>query len=281
LSSPPSALRAGGGFTLSGMSSQELEYVEAPEGQKRTAVWRHPDRDMIHALLYRGKSAGWISEWLEERYPLEDEYGQPHANAVEHRKWHISDATISKYRREWLPEAEPGVDVVHGKLQKLIGYQTPAPNKQLMELDVLEALVAVGQMNLAKAIQQDDDMGMVQPITLEAHKVAVDTVVKRAKLAQDLSVEGYEQKPKELLIQQHLQQTNTNLNVNADVTVDGATGKVVAQEPKKLQLMRQLMDMEPEKAKELVHTAQHAAENGVAIEGTAEEIDADEPPPDS
>jgi hypothetical protein len=252
--------------------AEELVQVEAPEAQKRTAIWRHPDRDMIHALIYRGKSARWISEWLEDRYPLEDEYGQPHANAVEHRKWLISENTINKYRREWLPEAEPGVDVVHSKLQKLIGFQAPAPNKQLMELDVLEALVTVSQMNLAKAIEQDEDMGMLQPVTLEAHKLAVETAVKRAKLAQDLSVEGYEQKPKELLIQQHLQQTNTNLNVNADVTVDSATGKVTPQEPKKVQLMKQLMDMPPDKAHELVAMANEAADRGVVIESTADEV---------
>lgn len=243
----------------------ELEEIEAPEEQRRSAIYRHPDRDMIHGLMRRGRDERWISEWLGERYPLEDEFGGPHPAAIENRKWNISPDTVKKYRKKWFPECEPGIDVVNQDIQKIIGRQLPAGPQQMIELDVMEAALAVAQHNLAKAMSQDEDMGMLQPITLEAQKSVMDAARIRVDLAQKLSIPGYEVKPKELLIQQHNQ--NTNLNVNADIAVDAATGKVRAEDPPKLALMKQLMQKSAAEAQDLVDLAESAAAEGLVFDG--------------
>lgn len=255
------------------MADDDFAELEVPEGQKRSATYRHPDRDMIHALMARGKSDRWIAEWIESRYPLEDDHGQPHPNAVQNRRLLISATTLGKYRREWLPECHPGVDVVDAKLEKLIGVRTPAPTGHQFELDVMEALIAVTQYNLAKAIDQDNDMGMLQPITLEATKAAMDAASRRVDMAQKLSVDGYEKKASEQIIRQQMdiESRNMNVNVNADGNIDPATGqvRVQADEPRKVQVLAELMKRDPAEAREMIQAARNVTEP--AIEGAAEE----------
>jgi hypothetical protein len=246
--------------------SGPVEEPEVPEGQKRAAVYRHPDRDMIHALIARGKNEKWISGWLADRYPVEDELGVPHPDAAAHRRWQISADTIRKYRREWMPECEPGVDVIDGSLEKLIGKRVPAKSEQLMELEVMEAAIAVSQHNLAKAMQQDNDMGMLQPITLEAQKLMIEAAKVRAKMAQDLNQPGYEKVPEQHLIDQR----STNVNVGVEVHVDGKD-EPKEEEPPKLSLMRQLLELEPDKARELVQIANEAAKESVPVDATVVE----------
>lgn len=256
---------------------QELERVEAPEPQKRTAVYRHPDRDMIHALLRRGKSPKWVATWLERRYPLEDEYGTPHPDAVVHRKWHIAAGTIDRYRKEWMPEVEPGVDVIHDKLQNIVGYRPPAPKGQVIELDVMEAAIAVAQHNLAKALDQDEDMGMIQPLTLEANKAMVEASKQRAELAMKLGIDGYAEVAKRVQIEQHSQ--NANLNVNVDAQV-GADGRLRPAEPEKFAVMKQLLTLDPAEARKLVAVAQSEAAQRASLERAEAEAEAElEPPP--
>lgn len=259
------------------MAEEDFAEIEVPEGQKRSSVWRHPDRDMIHALMARGKSDRWIAEWLDTRYPLEDDHGQPHANAVQNRRLLISAVTIGKYRREWMPECHPGVDVVDSKLEKLIGgVRTPAPAGHQFELDVMEALIAVTQFNLAKAIDQDEQMGMLQPITLEATKAAMDAAARRVDMAQKLSVDGYEKKASEQIIRQQMdiESRNMNVNVNANGAVDPATGelRVQPEEPRKVQVLAELMKRDPAEAREMIRMAKDATgPEPATIEGAAEE----------
>lgn len=242
------------------MSSTELARLddesEWPEARRRTAIARHPDSEMLHALIRRGKDEKWISGWLKQQYPLEDEYGQPHPNAVEHRKWQVSAETVKKYRKEWMPEADPGVDIVSGRLQKIIGFQLPPKPGQLMELDVLEAAIAIAQHNLAKAVEQDEDMGMLQPITLEAQKALVESARTRAKMAQDLNQPGYEKAAERHIIDQQVANTNVNVNVDAEM---GKDGKLKPREPEKVTLLRQLLELGPDRAKELVRVANETA----------------------
>jgi hypothetical protein len=228
----------------------ELSNVDVPTAQRRTLVWRHPERDTIHALIRKGKSARWISEWLKEEYPLEDEWGQPHPDGLEHRKHHVSASTINEYRREWMPECEPGVDVVHAGLEKIIGHRPPS-DKTGFELDVMEAAIAVAQHNLAIALKQDQDMGMLQPITLEAQDRLESAAKTRVELAQKLNVPGYEQQAQKFQIQSE----NRNLNLNVD-----AGGNAQANEPDKLKLMRELLAQGPDRAREIVNRATSAVQ---------------------
>jgi hypothetical protein len=247
--------------------SGPVEEPEVPEGQKRAAVYRHPDRDMIHALIARGKDEKWINGWLAERYPVEDDLGVPHPEAATHRRWQISAETIRKYRREWMPECEPGVDVIDSKLESMIGKRVPARSEQLMELEVMEAAIAVSQHNLAKAMQQDNDMGMLQPITLEAQKIMIEAAKVRAKMAQELNQPGYEKAPEQHLIDQR--STSTNVSVGVEVHVDDSKNR--EEEPTKLSLMRKLLELEPDKARELVQIANEAATGSVIADATVVE----------
>lgn len=227
-----------------------------PLEQQRTKIGKHPDVELIHALLRRGKSAKWVSQWLEARYPTEDDIGMPTENATENVRWHVTAHTIDKYRREWLPECAAGVDVVSDKLTKVLGHQLPADvygRATPMELDILEAVIGVGQHNLARAVQNDDELGMLQPTTLDAARALLEAAKTRGELAQKLNQPGYEPRAKEI----HLQAETKNLNV--EVNADGGS-RARANEPRKIKLVEQLMDMPRDEARRVLDQAQRAAD---------------------
>lgn len=233
----------------------ELTAPEPSDEQKRTKVWQHPDRDAIHALLRRGKSAFWISAWLEELYPLEDEDGSDHPDILKHRRWQLTEKTIERYRKEFMPEVAPGVDVVDEGLEDLIGRRMPMPDGPGLEVELMETALIVAQQNLARALEQDEDMGMLQGTTLDAHTRFVDTIKSSASLKQQLNRPGYEAAPQHLVVDQ----TNKNFSVELHGRVDPRTGQIIPNEPEKLEALKQLLELGPGKAGELISAAEHAA----------------------
>lgn len=92
-------------------------------------------------------------------------------------------------------------------------------------------------------------------------------------MAQKLSVDGYEKKASEQIIRQQMdiESRNMNVNVNADGNIDPATGqvRVQADEPRKVQVLAELMKRDPAEAREMIQAARNVTEP--AIEGAAEE----------
>ena len=251
----------------------------ASDEQKRAAVYRHPDAAEIHALLPE-HSAAWISAWLEERYPLEDEDGYEHPDARRRAKLRLSERSIEKYRRRFLPELTPGVDVLPGRLQEIIGYLKPQP--MMAEIRRMDALQEVALHNLAQAMAQDEELEMVQPLTNELQKTAMSMVASTAEMKAKLGVEGYEFAAQKLQVDQ----TSRNVNVELHGRVDPVTGELIATEPAKVAMLADLLGRPAEERAELMETAAQAtrqaevkariaAEQEAAAAAEAEPVDAD------
>lgn len=255
------------------------EQLEAPIEQRRTKVWTHPDRAQIEALLIRGKSASWIAYWLEERYPLTEpdpdaEEGEPqerdHPDRVKHARWHLTPTTLDGYRTKWMPETQPGTDIVLADLEDIVGRELPAPRQPDYELELMESAVRVAQHNLAKALKSDEEMEMVQPTTLDAHSRFVNSIEKSVDVKQKLNLPGYERAPERL----EVDQTNRNLSVELHGRI-GRNGAPEAVEPEKVRLVNELLTAGPEKAHEVIAAAQAAAQAEREATADADTIDAD------
>lgn len=238
---------------VDGSAVEVDETAEVPAARKRTGIWQHPDRDTIHYLIRHGKSAYWIQCWLEERYPLvvEDDDGDEveHDDAALHRRWQVAASTIDTYRADWMPECAPGVDVVSDEITELIGRRLPGAAK--FELEVLEAGVHVAQVNLARALRADEDLGMLQQSTLEANdammKAANQMIAAKAKL----QVDGYEPAPERTINENINTNTNRNLSVELHGKL-GKDGKVLPGNPEAVEAMKQLMGMSAEERQQVI-----------------------------
>lgn len=252
------------------MPDELVESAEraATKEQKRHKIWQHPDRELIHAMLRRGKSANWIALWLEDRYPMEDEEGE-HPDAAKHKKWLLGPSTIDRYRKEFMPEVDPGQDVVLEDIEEVIGRRVPPPMGPQFELEMLETGIRIGEHNLARSLKSDEEMGMVQPQTLNAHSQFVDTVAKVIDVKAKLGLPGYE-----YVAEKHqIDQTNRNLSVELHGKVDSRTGQIVPNEPEKMEVLKQFLDLGPEKAHELMIAA--AAEASRRAEENADQVEAE------
>ena len=237
------------------LKTQDGAAPEPSDEQRSSAVWRHPLRDDIVALLAR-RSAHWISAWLEERYPLEDEEGEAHPDARRHEKLRLSARAIERYRTKFAPETAGAVDFLPAELEDLIGRHLPAPVAARRELDVLESMQHVALYNLSRAMENDEAMDMLQPITLEAQKQAVsiakDTIDAKGKLG----IAGYEVVPQEFKIDQ----TSRNLNVELQGRVD-KHGNPVPNDPEKVAAIRELLAQGPEDARRTVRAARERTDD--------------------
>jgi hypothetical protein len=246
-----------------GEPSEEVESASL----RRTAVYKHPQRARIEALLRRGKSAWWIASWLEEMYPLEDEDEEPHPDAALHIRWRISEETLEAYRARFMPEFAPGVDVVDDELEELIGRKFPTDQHgPQAEIELLEVGVRVAQKNLARALASDEELQMVQPTTLDAHRAFMDTVRISAEVKQKLGVKGYEPLPEQHIVHQ----TTRNVSLELHGRIDERTGQVGPADQRKVDLMRDALDAPPERLREILAAMKSPAElppSGDVIEG--------------
>lgn len=249
---------------------------EVDEARERSKIGHHPDRDKIEALLRRGKSASWISLWLEEVYPLEgapeinddgDEIETRHELFTAHEKLQLTPALIDEYRKKFMPEAMAGFGLSED-LEDQIGRRFPAPKAIPFELDVAEAGVRAAEMNLARALSQDAEMGMVQPTTLQAQDQLMNAANTSLDMKSKLGLEGYEAAPDR--IEQKVDQTNRNFSVELHGSFDPRSGEAVPTEPDKVDLLRKLMELPAEKAADVLAgaAALHAA---VVVDGEATE----------
>lgn len=232
--------------------------VEIPDEQKRSRVWRHPERDTIVALIRAGKSPDWISKWLESKYPTQDENEVELPEAARNRRMRIAAETIGRYRAKWMPECAPGVDLISTELQDLVGRHLPTRERgPEYELEVFEMGVRVAEVNLAKAMKTDADLGMLQGITLEAQRQYLDAAGKSMEAKQNVGVPGYEEPVERFDI--NTTNTNKNLSVELHGVVDPRTGKVRPSQPGKVDAVLQLLEAGPEAAAKIMEAAKVAA----------------------
>jgi hypothetical protein len=245
------------------------EQLEVSAEQQRTKLWRHVDRTTIEALLRRGKSSWWIAAWLEERYPLEGDDGSEHERAAQHKRWQLSTKTIDRYREQFMPEHSPGIELVDSGLEDIVGRTLPAPPLPQSEFDVIEMGVKVSQQNLARQLEADEKLGMLQSTTLEANRDMISAASKSIEAKSSLGLPGYQKAPEHQIIDQT--NTNKNLSVELHGVVDKRTGEVRPSDPSKLEVLKELLAAGPEKTREIIQAATVAAGATVA---------ADEPDPE-
>jgi hypothetical protein len=252
----------------------------SPE-QANTKVAKHPDFQTLQALMIRGKSAEWISRWLDSKYPVEDKDGDDHPNATANAEMRIATRAIKRYLEKYMPECGSGIaGVINEDLEKLIGYRLPAPVGIPWELEVLETVgIQAAQVNLARAMKSDEEMDMLNPVTMDAHGRLVDVLSKSIDLKSRLGLAGYEAAPEK----QQIFTQNENYNVNVSGSIDPSTGATVPVEPEKLDLARALLSAPPEERAGIIAAAKEAAAAlaaaappevaaALAIELSAEEI---------
>ncbi len=226
------------------------EQVEPSDAQRRHEIFTHPDRLRLEALLKHGKSPEWIALWLEDEYPLEDDEGKPHPEKRTHERLHRDPEKIEDYRSKYLSEYAPGFDVLSPELEDAIGRRFPAPKTPNFEIEVVEAGVRTAELNLARGLEADEELEMLQPTTLQAQGQLIDAAQASADLKASLGVPGYEPPPERV----EIDQTNHSMSVELRGTVDGQ-GRLVPTEPKKVEMLRALMEMAPEKAAAMMAAA--------------------------
>jgi hypothetical protein len=235
----------------------ELGAVAMSPEQANTRVAQHPDYAVIEALMRRGKTPEWISRWLDGRYPTEDKDGGDHENATANAGMRIATRAIKRYMDKYMPECGTGITgVINEDLEKLIGYRLPAPVGMPWELEVLETVgIQAAQVNLARAMQSDEEMDMLNPVTMDAHGRLVDVLSKSIDLKSRLGLAGYEAAPEK----QQIFTQNENYNVNVSGAIDQATGATRPVEPEKLDLARALLSAPPEERAGIIAAAKEAA----------------------
>jgi len=242
------------------------EHAEVDEARKRTKVWKHKDREYIEALMRRGKSAWWIERWLEECYPTEQEgedgEKEPTPDADANKKLHLSEALIEEYRADWLTGYAPGVDAVVEDLDEIVGRHFPGfEGSPPPELEVLDMALRVSQHNLAKSLDADEELGMVQETTLNAQGAVVATAAQAIEVKQSLGVPGYEKIPEHHIVDT----TSRNVNVDLQGRIDPKTGERGPTDPDRVATVRELLDRPKEEVDRILAAA-------TVIEGSAEEV---------
>lgn len=244
------------------------------EARKRTHIYRHPDREYIEAMLRRGKSAWWIERWLEEQYPLDDpdsdtDPPEPHPEATQNKKLHVSEKLLKEYRAVYMPECTPGVDVVAEDLEEIVGRRFhgfeggPPP-----EIEILEFALDVAQHNMRVALEFDDGLGVLSETTVEAQAALVTTAQTTVQVKQQIGTPGYE-KPVERS-HQTIDAVNRNLNVELNGSVDPKTGARQPTDPPRFERAMQMLAMPPEKVEAALAAAEAEAEEIVDAEEVAD-----------
>jgi hypothetical protein len=250
------------------LEPQEQEESTVPIERRRTAIWKHPSRTWIEALIRRGKSPWWISRWIEECYPPEEEDEDGEMQRVpEHEKLQVSEDAIERYRADWLPEYAPGVDAVSEDIEDVVGRHFPGfEGGPIPELEVMDMAGRVAQHNLAQALKADEALGMVQETTLNAQGAVMATAVQAVETKQKLGVPGYETVPE----RHEITSTNRNVNVDLQGRIDPKTGQRGPTDPDRAALVRELLQRPRDEIDRILAAAE-------VVEGTAEEVTEDEP----
>ena len=205
------------------------------ERQKRTKVYRHPDRETLEDLLLVWP-ANKVQRWLEDRWPLEVD-GEMYPD---HRHFQINRKTLIEYRETYLVEEgwrEPIDDspLTQGDLMPMRVPQ----GKVMWELDVLSTVIQANEHLLAKSLLVDEEMGMVNDSTISLLNMLGANASKRAELAAKLGVTGYEFAAHKIeqKVDSHVQQESIQVNVDA-------TAAARADNPDTYELARALLTPE-------------------------------------
>lgn len=181
--------------------------------QKKTKVYKHPDRETIEDLLLVWP-ANKVQRWLEDRYPLEVD-GEMYPD---HRHFQINRKTLIEYRDTYLVDdgwKEPIDDspLTQGDLMPMRVPQS----KSMWELDVLTTVIQANEHLLAKSLLVDEEMGMVNDSTISLLNMLATNASKRAELAAKLGLSGYDfvAQKIEQKVDSHVQQETLQVNVDA------------------------------------------------------------------
>lgn len=232
--------------------------VVAPPEQTRHRVWRHPDRERIHYLFRAGKSASWISLWLEDTYPLtevdEDDEEVRHPDYRRHKRLQISAATLTGYRNRFMPECAPGIDVVSAEVEDMVGRVFPAPAGRPWELDVIAAQVRVAEQMLVTQMQADQENNMgVSETAVDLSRVVVEHASRRFDAARSIALPGYEPAVERQAIEMDVTQRGVSIELTG--RIDQKTGRHGPLEPKKVDLMARMLERGPDAVLEMVSAA--------------------------
>ncbi len=229
---------------------------EVPAERRKHKVYRHPDRLPIEALLRRGKSAYWISCWLEEVYPVnpEPENDAERAASDTNKRKQIGLEELDEYRDAWIPEAAPGVDVVHDQIDDIVGRRFPGSTKgRDFELELMDMTIDVAQHMLGQALDQDDKLKMgVSETTIQAHQELLATVKASVDLKQQLGLAGYEAPAAKHKIESHSTHTQKNYNVNLHGAFDPRTGELGPADPARVDAILGLLAATRDQAAEVL-----------------------------
>jgi hypothetical protein len=226
--------------------------------KKKTKVGKHPDREIIEAMLV-SRSAYRVEMWLQQRYPV--------AADDKNTGFHISRPSLVEYRSRYLVDegwSEPADD---SPLNPLVPQRAPKRNTR-WEIEQLEAAVDVQEFLLAKALQQDEEMGMMQDTTLSAVAQYRQSIKELIEAKSKLGVEGYEEVARKMQIDQHQQIDQRTVQVN----VDGGEIRHEADEPDKVKIARMLMGLDPSAKKALLELEPMARPDDLVI--TPDDVDA-------
>lgn len=251
------------GVSVSGLQRRaergELDGEEQERRRRRTAVGRHPDRAAIEQLVRVGKSPGWISAWLAERYPVEEDNPDDptgenplrHPDWRRHRRLQVKAQLIERYRAQWMSDCAPGVDVVPEEVEDLIGRAFPAPANIPWELDVLAVQTRAAQVMLATqmGVDAENEMG-VSESAIELSRLVGEHAEKSVNLKSQLGHPGYEAAPERQQIDLNQRAVNVQLHGRVD-----SEGQPVPVEPQKVELLSSLMERTPEEIDKLLQAA--------------------------
>lgn len=196
--------------------------------RRRTAVWKHPDREHIEDMLV-SKSAYQVEKWLQLRYPV--------AADSSNKRFHIPRKTLIQYRTKYLvspafrePLDDPAMDE----------FLPPRPPRRAIaamhwEIEEMEVQVEVARMEYLRCKRTDEELGMTQESTFSAFQMWQNATARlidyKAKLR---GYDEYELVPVKQQIDQRQQIEQVNVNV------DG--GRLVKpDEPEKFEAVKALM----------------------------------------
>ena len=232
--------------------------VEPSEKQKQTKIWKHPDREHIETLIRVGKTPGWINRWLAERYPTTDEDGIELEDSASSIRWHVSEEKIEEYRAAYMPECQPGVEVVSSDLEDLIGRRLPQPAGYVWEVQVLETAVHVAEVNLTRALKSDEDLQMLQLTTLDANEKMIAAAQAALTAKSKLGMQGYEAAPERHDMK--IKGEHLHLSTHLHGELDQRTGRRSPTDKPAVELLGKMLTLPPEERRALMAAASATAE---------------------
>jgi hypothetical protein len=207
-------------------AAQEAELAN----RRRTAVWRHPDRQHIEDMLMV-KSAYQVEKWLQLRYPV--------AKDPSNKRFHIPRKTLIAYRNRYLVDREWREPLDDSEFDEFYPARPPRRPRQSIhwEIEELETQVEVARMEYLRCKKQDEELGMTQESTGNWFQLWQSAVMRLLEYKSKLrGYDEYELVP--IKTQQQIDQRQQIEQVN--VNVDGGS-LVKPDDPEKFEAARALI----------------------------------------